>query len=86
MFWKPLTLFRVFSVAEAITWTLLIAGMVLRASAGWAWAVAVFGGIHGFVFLCYVGTSVLVAKNQRWQHWLLLVSFTVLVVTGFALK
>jgi integral membrane protein len=69
MFWKPLTLFRVFSVAEAITWTLLIAGMVLRASAGWAWAVAVFGGIHGFVFLCYVGTSVLVAKNQRWQPW-----------------
>ena len=25
-------------------------------------------------------------KNQRWQHWLLLISFTVLVFTGFALK
>ena len=24
--------------------------------------------------------------NQRWQHWVLLVSFTVLVLTGFALK
>jgi len=25
-------------------------------------------------------------RNQRWQHWVLLVSFTVLVLTGFALK
>lgn len=69
MFRTPLNLFRVLSVAEAVTWTLLIAGMILRAVFGWAWAVAVFGGIHGFVFLCYVSTSILVAKNQRWTPW-----------------
>jgi integral membrane protein len=69
VFRKPLALYRVFSVAEAVTWTLLIAGMILRATLGWDWATAVFGGIHGFVFLCYVGTSILVAKNQRWRPW-----------------
>jgi cytochrome b subunit of formate dehydrogenase len=25
-------------------------------------------------------------RNQRWQHWVLLISFFVLVITGFALK
>ncbi|TXK09195.1 DUF3817 domain-containing protein [Microbacterium saccharophilum] len=25
------------------------------------------GGIHGFVFLAYAATAVLVAKNQRWR-------------------
>jgi integral membrane protein len=69
VFQKPLNLFRVFSVAEAITWTLLILGMILRATLGWSWSVAAFGGIHGFVFLCYVATSILVAKNQRWTPW-----------------
>lgn len=69
MFRKPLNLYRVFSVAEAITWTLLILGLIVRAALGWSWATAAFGGIHGFVFLCYVGVSILVAKNQRWTPW-----------------
>jgi formate dehydrogenase gamma subunit len=25
-------------------------------------------------------------RTQRWQHWLLIISFTILVITGFALK
>ncbi|WP_029144652.1 DUF3817 domain-containing protein [Microbacterium luticocti] len=67
MFQTPSRLFRVFAVAEAITWTLLIAGLILRQAAGLSVAVLVGGGIHGFVFLCYGATVILVAKNNRWR-------------------
>lgn len=66
MFRAPLNLFRVLAVAEAISWTLLIAGLILRATADLAIAVTIGGGIHGFVFLSYGATAILVAKNQRW--------------------
>lgn len=69
MFRKPLNLFRVLAVAEAISWTLLIAGLVVRATTDLAIAVTIGGGIHGFVFLSYGATAVLVAKNQRWGAW-----------------
>nr|WP_274637960.1 DUF3817 domain-containing protein [Microbacterium bovistercoris] len=69
MFRSPSRLFRVFAVAEAITWTLLITGLILRATAGLAVAVLIGGGIHGFVFLCYGATAILVAKNNRWGAW-----------------
>ena len=67
MFRTPLNLFRVLAVAEAISWTLLIAGMILRATTDIALGVTVGGGIHGFVFLSYGATAVIVAKNQRWR-------------------
>lgn len=63
----PHSLFRFFGVAEAISWTLLIGGMILRAALGWDLAVTLGGGIHGFVFLAYGVSAVLVAKNQRWS-------------------
>ncbi|MFS0732440.1 DUF3817 domain-containing protein [Microbacterium sp. 1P10UB] len=66
MFRTPLTLFRTLAIAEAVSWTLLIVGLILRAAAGVDVAVTVGGGIHGFVFLAYAATAVLVAKNQRW--------------------
>ncbi|MGC0370265.1 DUF3817 domain-containing protein [Microbacterium sp. SLBN-111] len=66
MFRTPLTLFRTLAIAEAISWTLLIAGLILRATADLAVAVTIGGGIHGFVFLAYGATAVLVALNQRW--------------------
>lgn len=69
MFRSPLNLFRVLAVAEAISWTLLIAGLIVRATTDLAIAVTVGGGIHGFVFLSYGATAVLVAKNQRWGAW-----------------
>lgn len=69
MFRSPLNLFRVLAVAEAISWTLLIAGLILRATSDLAVAVTIGGGIHGFVFLSYGATAVLVAKNQRWRAW-----------------
>lgn len=66
MFRTPLNLFRTLAIAEAVSWTLLIGGLILRAAADLPVAVTVGGGIHGFVFLAYGATAVLVALNQRW--------------------
>lgn len=63
----PKQLFRAAAIAEAITWTLLIAALVLRAVTGFALGVTIAGGIHGFVFLAYGATAVLLAVNQRWH-------------------
>ena len=69
MFRTPLNLFRVLAVAEAISWTLLIAGLIPRATSDFAIGVTVGGAIHGFVFLSYGATAILVALNQRWGVW-----------------
>lgn len=62
----PKRLFRMLAIAEAITWTLLIVALLMRATVGLDWAVLVGGSIHGFVFLAYAFTAVLVGVNQRW--------------------
>nr|WP_206687570.1 DUF3817 domain-containing protein [Microbacterium yannicii] len=62
-------MFRALAIAEAISWTLLIAGLILRATTGWALGVTIGGGIHGFVFLSYGATAILVALNNRWRAW-----------------
>ena len=69
MFRTPHTLFRALAIAEAISWTLLILGLVLRSTTGWALGVTIGGGIHGFVFLSYGATAILVALNNRWRAW-----------------
>jgi len=69
VFRTPLSLFRVLALAEAVSWTLLIAGLILRAMLDLPIAVTIGGGIHGFVFLSYGATAVLVAMNQRWGMW-----------------
>ena len=63
----PRSLYRALAIAEAITWALLITGLILRATAGLDVAVSVGGGIHGFVFLAYGATAALLAVNQRWS-------------------
>lgn len=80
MFRTPLNLFRVLAVAEAISWTLLIAGLIVRATTDLAMAVTVGGGIHGFVFLSYGAAAVLVAKNQRWGAWPTIVAIASAVI------
>ncbi|MFN4001282.1 DUF3817 domain-containing protein [Microcella sp.] len=62
----PKKLYRIVAIAEAITWTLLITGLILRATIGLDIAVTIGGSIHGFVFLAYGATAVLTAINQRW--------------------
>jgi len=68
VFRTPASLFRVLAIAEAISWTLLIVGLVLRATAGLAIATTVGGSIHGFVFLSYGATAVLVASTTGGAH------------------
>ncbi len=67
MFRAPDRLFRVLAIAEAITWTILISAIVARALGAPGVVVTIGGGIHGFVFLAYGATAVLVALNQRWH-------------------
>jgi integral membrane protein len=64
----PKRLYLILSIAEACTWTLLIAGLILRATVGIdSSAFFVIGGLHGFVFISYGATAILVAINQRWH-------------------
>ncbi len=68
---SPRLLYRTVAIAEAVTWTLLIAGLVLKyATATTDLGVTIAGPIHGFVFLAYGATAVLVGVNQRWPLWL----------------
>jgi integral membrane protein len=67
MFRSPARLFRVLAIAEAITWTLLISALIARAVGQPALLVTIAGGVHGFVFLSYGATAVLLAFNQRWH-------------------
>ncbi|QMU96625.1 DUF3817 domain-containing protein [Microbacterium esteraromaticum] len=67
MFTTPARLFRVLAIAEAITWTLLISALIARAVGQPAVLVTIAGGIHGFVFLAYGATAVLLAFHQRWH-------------------
>ena len=63
----PARLFRVLSVAEAVTWTLLLTGMFLKYVTGTTEVgVRIGGGVHGFVFLAYCAVAVLVGVDHRW--------------------
>lgn len=73
--WTPRRLFRTVATAEAVTWTLLILGMIGKYALDLGGVgVSIGGGLHGFVFLLYVGIAVLVGVNQRWSGRLLLVT------------
>ena len=64
---SPRTLFLRLSQAEAVTWTLLILGMVLKyVTQTTELGVRIFGLMHGVVFLSYVLVTFLVWVNQRW--------------------
>ena len=69
VFRRPLNLFRTLAVAEAITWTLLISALIARALGAAPLLVSIAGLIHGFVFLSYGATAILVAMNNRWGVW-----------------
>ena len=76
----PKLLFRLVAVAEAVTWTLLIAGLVLRAATGESLGVTIGGGIHGFVFLAYAGIALLVGVDRRWSPGLVALAVATAVV------
>ena len=64
---SPRAFFRSFALAEVVTWSLLIVGMILKYGVRVGdWPVSIAGPIHGFVFLAYLVAGVVVAVNQRW--------------------
>ncbi|SKA80855.1 integral membrane protein [Agreia bicolorata] len=64
----PEKLFRIFALLETITWTLLIAGMILKYAVGVGdWPVSIAGFIHGLIFIAYALQAGVVAVNQRWH-------------------
>lgn len=80
MFSTPKALFRTLAIAEVISWTLLISGLVIRATTGWALGVTIGGGIHGFIFLSYAATALLVAIHQRWNVGVAIVAIVAAIV------
>ncbi len=64
----PRSLYRAVAIAESITWTLLITGMLLKYVGGLGTLPVLIGGsIHGFVFITYALTASLIGVNQRWS-------------------
>ncbi len=63
----PRTLYLRLALAEMVTWTLLILGMIGKYGFGLEWATTVGGSIHGFVFLCYAVTTIAVWTDKRWS-------------------
>ncbi|MCC9195376.1 DUF3817 domain-containing protein [Arthrobacter sp. zg-Y820] len=63
----PRTLFRTLAFAEAVTWTLLLAGMFAKYVLGNEAFTPIAGGLHGFVFLSYAASTVFVGINQKWS-------------------
>jgi integral membrane protein len=65
---SPRSLFTTVAVAEALSWAFLLTAMffkyVIRSTEA---LVPPAGGIHGFVFLCFVLTTVFVWINSKWS-------------------
>jgi integral membrane protein len=63
----PKKLFAIVATGEAITWSLLLSGLAVRAfGAAPDWLIPLVGGTHGFMFLSYAVVATLVSVNQRW--------------------
>ena len=64
---SPKRLFRIVAVAEAITWALLLGGMFLKyATDTTEMGVTIAGPIHGFAFVAYVVTTIVVSVDAKW--------------------
>ena len=68
-------LFAIVSVGEAITWAGLLVGIFLKyvTETTDIW-VAVFGRLHGAMFLIYVLVTILAALILRWPGWVAVVA------------
>lgn len=63
----PRKLYSTVALAETITWALLILGMILKYSGVYEGATKITGGIHGFTFLCFCVSTVLIWVNNQWS-------------------
>ena len=65
---SPKKLYGILAAAEMVTWALLLIGLALKYLFKVTdVATTIFGSIHGFTFLCYVATTIMVWINQRWS-------------------
>ncbi len=64
---KPKDIFGTFARIEMFTWALLLTAIVVRETVGLAPNIfTIAGATHGFAFIGYSVTAVLVGVNQRW--------------------
>lgn len=63
----PKRVYRFLAIAEAVTWTLLIIGLVAKYGFQADALVPITGSLHGFVFLSYGAMQLVVGRNQRWS-------------------
>ncbi len=78
---SPRLFYRSVAIAEAVTWTMLIIGLVLKyVVQSTDLGVQVGGAAHGIVFVAYCMTAVLVGVNQRWSVPLIFGSLAVAVI------
>lgn len=63
----PKAIFGTFALIEMITWAVLISAIIARETIGISQNVFfIAGATHGFAFIGYSATAVLVSVNQRW--------------------
>jgi integral membrane protein len=79
-------LFRVVAVAEACSWAGLLVGMLFKyVVVGDDIGVAIFGPIHGALFVAYVVIALAVARPLAWSRRTLLLALAASVPPLFTL-
>lgn len=64
----PTGWFRLFALAEAVSWIGLLSGMFFKyVMVGDDIGVKIFGPIHGIIFIAYVLAAILVRDHLRWN-------------------
>ena len=78
---SPRLFFRILSIAEAVTWTLLLGGMFAKyvLEIG-ELGVQVGGFLHGLVFIAYGMSAIIIAVNQRWSPPLFVLAVATAVI------
>lgn len=72
--------FRLVAYAEAVTYLMVLAGVVVLHGFGGPDLVKIMGPIHGVVFLVYFVMVLNIRESQGWRFWR-----TVLVIVASAL-
>ncbi|WP_235928824.1 DUF3817 domain-containing protein [Marisediminicola senii] len=78
---SPRLLYRTLAIAEAVTWTMLIVGMILKyVVQSTDVGVSIGGAAHGIVFVAFCMGAVLVGINQHWSLKTIVLSLVTAVV------
>lgn len=68
-------LFSIIALLEGLTWAGLLTGMFLKYTTRTTeLGVAIFGPLHGIVFISYVAVTFIAALRLRWPLWATLVA------------